>query len=227
VFTTVDARWAFTEAAIVVQCANEHDARLRLREEYDIWSELAARFGVPKALLQYRRGRQTKAFKVLASEQERATVMSYSNVLNFDTLHSVDLPITRRLLSALDAIAENPGEQWFLHRISPDLNRMTQIAVSESAASLIVGATPQQALNRDRRDYVDSNSLEDLKRLLRQQMSVGSSVETRWVGFSPVTKNDWRRFNYLYTIVDELPTGELIQLGKCLGVEPIAAPVRR
>lgn len=163
-----------------------------------------------------------------ANKLIKTTAIQERSMPAMSTLHiESPIPMSLGLARALTTIAERPEEQWFLHRISPDLNKMTQIAVSESAASLIIGATPRQALNRDRRDYVYPRELERLKQVMRQDMSLGSSLETRWLGFSPATGKDSRRFFYEYSIVDALPDGSVIQLGKCLGVEPIAEPAIR
>lgn len=218
-----EARWALGINALVVLCRTQHEARWRVVHEHNHWSELAARFGVPKTLLKYPRCH--RPFEILAAE---ATGQSnpYRKIL-MSSLHLVSpIPLTPRICRALDTIASNPGEQWFLHRISPDLNRMTQIAVSEAASSLIVGTTPERALLRDRRDYMLIEDLEALRRDMRQQMAILRRLETRWRGFSPVTRADYRKFAYRYEIVEELPTGEVIQVGKCLGVEPLSAPVR-
>lgn len=140
------------------------------------------------------------------------------------TIHAANLPLTPAILNALESIAENPQEKWVLIRLDYNLNNQVQIAMTESCRDLVVGTSVQQALHRSRSEYWDLADLDEFSRVIRQQMSVGSSIECKWKGYSPVTGSNWREFTYCYRMIDDVD-GYLWQLGQNVAVRAIEAPV--
>lgn len=226
---SVKSEFALTDEAVVIRCKSEREARSALRSEYSKFVDLAELFGKPKALLKYPNCRGN-GFEIPAKSQQfekgrQELMATYGSIITPAVFTEMPLILSPGIRRALDTIAENPGDQWFLHRISADLNRMTQIAATESCQSLIIGATVQQAIGRDRRDYMLPEDLERVRAEIRQQMGLGDSIQIKWRGYSPVTRSNWRRFSYEYTNIELLPDGGFLQLGKCFGAEPIASPV--
>lgn len=223
--------WSLVEDAIVVFCQSETEARSRILnvEEYRVWSEMAYRFGVASTKLYYPQTRKTgKYFEIKAIENtiknEVNTMNVYENAGVFPSLIlNTELPLTKGIRRALDTIAEHPNEKWVLLRLSPNLESQKQVAMTQSMQACIVGATVQQALNRDRTEYFDLADLEKIKSQTRLT-SVGQSFRTQWKGYSPITKGNWREFSYSYTTVD-IVGGYIWQLGQNHQTSPIAVPV--
>lgn len=222
-----EANWALGAESLIVLCESQAEARARVIHEYQKWADLAARFCRRKALLKYPRCRQP--FEVLAS----STPGDYGSILtpspspspSVPTIYAPDLPITPRIMRALDTLAENPEGKYFLSRISPDLSRQIQIAATESTRDLIVGATPKQVIGRNRRDFWALADLMEFEAELRQRFSVGAVIDYQFRGFSPVTRANWRRFTSQATCIEILPDGSLIQLGQTFEAVAIAEPV--
>lgn len=212
--------WALGTDALVVFCKSQAEARSRVLKEYGHWAELAARFCKPKAALKYPKCRQP--FEILAS----ASGQSYQSVL-VPQIHSANLPITPAVLRALDKLAENPDAKYFLSRVSPDLSKQIQIAATESTQSLIIGATPQQSIGRNRSDFWLPSDLLEFNRDVVQRLSVGRTMPYSYVGCSPVTKANWRRFTSEVTCIEELPDRSTIQLCQNFNCVPVATPVLR
>lgn len=217
-FTSVKTEWAYTPTAIVVSCDSQLQARLKVREEYQFWAELASRFGVPKTIIKY--PRCNAGFEILASmaeAEEEGVLKMFDGQKIFPVVEFANqLPLSPGILRALETIAENPGDRWVLLRLSKDLNSQVQVAMTESMQACIKGATVRQALSRERRQYMFDRDLENLKTEIQQR----SSFETSWRGFSPVTGSDWRLFRYHYQTVEA--TNDFIwQLGHNLEI-PIA-----
>lgn len=215
--------WAFTQNAIVVLCRSELEARIRTKEEYRKWAEIAARFGVERVWLKYPNCKG-QGFPVLAAQPPQANPTGDLQTVLTPAIHAERLPLTPAILAALESIAENPQEKWVLTRLDYNLDNQVQVAMTETCRDLVVGASVQQALNRKRSDYWDLADLDEFSRTIRQQMSVGSLIEWRWKGFSPVTRSDWREFTYRYRIIDDID-GHLWQLGQNVAVRAIEAPV--
>lgn len=125
------------------------------------------------------------------------------------------IPLTPAFFRALDIIMVNPEDQWFLHRITPGFERQTQIAVSESAASLIVGATPLQATGRSRLEYMPQEEFDRMSQTFRRELSEDRFIRFGFDLFSPVTGGNWRHVEYEYQAVGVLPGGDILQLGRC------------
>jgi hypothetical protein len=168
-----------------------------------------------------------RPYEIPASMAEPSRVeREFGSVLN-QSIHSANLPITPAVLRALDLIAQNPESKYFLSRVSPDLSKQIQIAATESTQSLIVGATPQQVIGRNRSDFWLDSDLDAFNQELRQRFSVGAVVDYSFRGCSPVTKNHWRRFRSQATCLEILADGSIIQLGQTFQAIPIEVPVLR
>lgn len=222
----IEADWRISDGAIVVFCRSEKEARSRAEQEYEIWANLAYMWRQPKAFLRFPRCRPPGIEITAKKTKELKGVMEYESIIPMPALVG-EIPIAPVTRRALDTILDNPSEKWFLHRITPEFDRMTQIAVSEAAASLIVGATPLQAVGRSRLEYMPRSEFDRMAQTFRRDLSEDRPIEFAFDLFSPVTRGNWRRVDYRYQIVGSLPNGDLLQLGQCLSCVPIPDRVRR
>lgn len=222
-----DVDWRIADTAIVVFCKSEKEAKSRALNEYSIWAQLAYMWRRPKTFLRFPRCKPP-GIEIIAEKPEelRGVMSEYSSIVPMPALVG-EIPIAPVTRRALDTILDNPSEKWFLHRITPSFDRMTQIAVSEAAASLIVGATPLQAVGRSRLDYMPQSEFDRMAQTFRRDLSEDRLIEFDFDLYSPVTRGNWRHVNYQYQIVGTLPNGDLLQLGQCLSCVPIPDRVRR
>lgn len=210
---------------LIIPCSSEKAAIRKATIEKSLWADWAFRLRCRSARFVYGRKKDDYVC-VLAQQQEDLPMEAEFGSIISPATRIMGMAITPGVLRGLNTIASNPEEQWFMHRLSPDLKKMTQIAISESAASLIIGESVASAIGRDRSDYTPPEDLYDLTTAIRQNLSVGGApIYHTFTIFSPVTKADYRRVKYRYEIIEELPTGEVIQLGQCLEVERIPSPV--
>jgi hypothetical protein len=221
----VERVWRSDDAVVVELAAamKPAEAKQFIRDQLRWLARIAEECDRPHTVVTHRAIKPRKVPASMASSplEEFSSIAPLIHVLS-------PMPASVELMRALTTIAENPGQQWFLHRVSPDFNRMTQIAISEAARSLIVGATIEQALGRSRSDYMRPSELSRMQQEFRQRLSLGgSAIEYRFDLFSPATKANWREVEYDYLLIGQLPGGDLLQLGQCRNVREIAAPVSR
>lgn len=191
--------------------------------EFRRFAKMAAECGKRLAVIQS--VGNDKPWEIPAKMAEPSKIEREFKAVISPSFHSANLPVTPSILRALNLIAEHPEAKFFLSRVSPDLARQIQIAATESTRDLIIGATPQQVIGRNRSDFWLPSDLADFNRQLRQQFSVGAAIDYQFRGKSPVTGKDWRRFTSRATCIEALPDGSIIQLGQTFEAVPIATPI--
>ncbi|HEY9697046.1 MAG TPA: hypothetical protein V6D10_07270 [Trichocoleus sp.] len=214
-------RLEITPDAVVLFLSSYEAARQTIRNRTAMLARWAMEFDKPHTLVRYPGCR--KPFRVLASMANPGGMMFNSVLLPGIRVAQMrlSLPIVRELENFL----EHPDEKWVLVKLSSDLQSQQQIAMSESCQVLISGATVEQAINRQRREYWHLPDLEDLNRSTQQlePNNPRSIIETSWLGVDVPTRSNWRKFTYQYRLIQD-DSGVLYQVGKNLDVEAVQPP---
>ncbi|HEY9597803.1 MAG TPA: hypothetical protein V6D33_09050 [Cyanophyceae cyanobacterium] len=137
------------------------------------------------------------------------------------------LTLSRSVLRRLEYLIENPNTKGALVRVHDE----AQVAMSQASASLIIGASTKEAVQRKRSEYWHPQDLVRSRRQISDfvhDLSQGiikpedTRHELSWRGVSKDGRN-WRQFTHIYeTFIDEL--GVAYQFATNIGVEQIEPP---
>lgn len=212
-----------TSTAVELVVDNYQTAETFVRLYARNFARWALEFDRPHTLIHYGNSKPIKIPVCLALEEPMLESVMLPGI-QVATIR-LSLPLVRELNHFL----EHPEEKWSLIKLSPNLQIQTQIAMSESSRSLVVGASVEQAINRQRQQYWHLPDLEEMNRTIRQELEPNnprSVVTFSWLGYSPVTGTDWRRFTGEYRIIQD-DQGTLFQVCKNIAVDRVSAPVNR
>lgn len=216
--------FAFTGESLILKCKTESQARDLIWHYTNVFAKWARQFEKQSVKITYP-NRKKKYFEVLATmggdEEETPVTGVLAPGIHFDRSH-IPIPV----LKALFTLLEHPDEKWALVRMSKDMKRQTQIAMSEACRSLVKNATLESAIGRQRSEYWHLPDLEDLNRRTRQELEPNnpeSVIMVPWKGVDVPTRREWREFTHQYWLIET--DDALYHLSKNLGVRQVAAPV--
>lgn len=154
-------------------------------------------------------------------------LMSHGPLIATPSIEVGQLTITPQVLSKVVWMMENPTAKAVLIRVHDEAQKV----MSQATASLVVGASLKEAVQRKRSEYWHPYDLvqsrirtSELVQDLRQgsKQPEDTKHDLLWRGVSK-DRTNWRNFNYTYEIfIDEL--GVAYQFGVNNGVEPIDHP---
>lgn len=223
-----DFDFAFTTNTIVLNFESQDAAKRSLIKYTPVFAKWARQFKKQEVRLAYpnTRGKYFPVLATMGMDESDAVEPDLSETVLSPGIHFEGGHVPMAVLKALARMQENPDEKWVLIKLSQDLKRQTQIAMSEACRSLVKNATLEQAIGRQRSKYWFAEDLSEMERVIRQDMTpnINDGTLIRFRGCSPVTQSDWRRFTYQYWNIDD-GTGSLYQLGLNLNVESISSPV--